>query len=236
MRCPKQACVMLAWGSEVGLLASPFEEKSPALPHTAHVSRIPKGFSSFLIIALQNVTWKERKGCENISPVWTDSSIRGDTSSPTIRAPSLLPSHATKASSVWNTTQHHGEGKKISSNCPSSESWQESAVLCVWGCSRRTSAQNTSEYKNTSQSTSRSDALPCPAVMAAHGTHPRRAGECIPFRRQASWDRLSLPVASHALILAWRVSAFGVRTNQECSPCPRRAQFPCGQGSSIPTL
>lgn len=61
-------------------------------------------------------------------------------------------------------------------------------------------------------------------------------GQGSAFRRQASWGGLSLPVASHTLILAWRVSAFGVRTSQECSPCPHRAQFPCSQGSSIPAL
>lgn len=82
----------------------------------------------------------------------------------------------------------------------------------------------------------RGDVPPRPADMEAAETHPRRLSA---FSRQASWDRVSLPMASHTLIFRLAMcQAFGVRSSQECvlsvQPCPTQDYSPCGQASSIP--
>ena len=73
----------------------------------------------------------------------------------------------------------------------------------AWGCSRRGWAQKArnqlSDYIE--------EVMLFPALQTWRQLGRVPGGQGDACSRQASWDRLSLPTASHTLILGWRVSA-----------------------------
>lgn len=97
--------------------------------------------------------------------------------------------------------QHRWRCRETSPSSPASEGWQDPAVLWAWGCSGRGCAQKGPGCKTSSRLHQGGDALPCPAATEELGRAPGGQGNA--FSSQASWDRLSLPMASHALILGW---------------------------------
>lgn len=77
---------------------------------------------------------KERVA-KNMSPAaGTLPWVPGNMSSHGISASACLPSHAPQASSACSTTQHRWRCRETSPSSPTSEGWQDPAVLCTWGC------------------------------------------------------------------------------------------------------